>query len=61
MSAKKKKSLSEGTKVKVYCAWTDTWLEGEVYALLSTQFSWKADDGRCFITHYDGNWKHAND
>lgn len=59
MSAKKKKSLSEGTRISVYCAWTDTWLEGTVDVLLSSQFAWETDDGRRFITHYDGGWKHV--
>ena len=59
--SKGKKKPEIGQRITVYDAWTDSWLDGRVYATLSTQFSWESDDGRCFITHYDGGWKHAEE
>jgi len=51
------KKPEEGQEVEVYCAWTDTWLKGTVDLLMSEQFAWIAEDGRRFITRYDGGWR----
>jgi len=46
-----------GDRVIVTDYWTETDLEGVVDLLLSEQFRWISDDGRVFITRYDGAWR----